>query len=285
MTGFASLDTEVSGTRIGLEARSVNHRGLDVRTRLPSGFEAADARLRKAISGAFKRGSVTVSMSLRRVSEAQRYTVNREQLAVYIDEIQAMAASGAVAAPRADGLLALKGVVEATQEDETELAAQALDGLFVELLSALADNRREEGARLAPVIAGHLDEMDRLRVAIEGSPERELPAIKARLQGQIAALLDGAGLSEERLHQEAALLATRADIREELDRLSAHIEAARQLLVAGGPMGRKLDFLSQELNRETNTICSKAPHHTITALGLELKSVVEQFREQVQNLE
>ncbi|MEM6848510.1 MAG: YicC/YloC family endoribonuclease [Pseudomonadota bacterium] len=285
MTGFASLDTEVAGTRVGLEARSVNHRGLDVRTRLPSGFEAADARLRKAISGTFKRGSVTVSMSLRRVSEAQRFTVNREQLAVYIDEIQAMAASGAVAAPRADGLLALKGVVEATQEDDTELAAEALDGLFSELLAALADNRAEEGARLAPVIAGHLDEMDRLRSAIEESPERELPAIKARLHGQIAALLDGAGLTEERLHQEAALLATRADIREELDRLSAHIEAARQLLAAGGPMGRKLDFLSQELNRETNTICSKAPHHTITALGLELKSVVEQFREQVQNLE
>lgn len=285
MTGFASLDVEISGTRASFEARSVNHRSLDVRTRLPVGFEAADARLRKKVSDTFRRGSVTVSLNLRRVSEAQRYTVNREQLAVYIDEIQAMAAIGAVAAPRADGLLALKGVVEAASDEDSTIAADELDGPFETLLAALAENRRAEGARLTPVITGHLDEMERLRVAIDGAPERDLSAIKARLHGQIAALLDGNNLSEDRLHQEAALLATRADIREELDRLAAHIDGARVLMASGGPMGRKLDFLSQELNRESNTICSKAPHHTITAIGLELKAVVEQFREQVQNIE
>ncbi|MCF3935535.1 YicC family protein [Acuticoccus sp. M5D2P5] len=287
MTGFASLEGEESGVSYQFDARSVNGKSLDVRLRVPAGMERTEPELRRLVGATFKRGNVTLSFMLRRGETAVRYTVNQEQLDAYIEAIQALAASGSVAAPRADGLLGLKGVIEtATEESEETLEDARVLELAATLLAALEGHRREEGARIVPVILDQLAEMERLGQAIDAHPERALAAIKARFDRQLDDLLAGReGLSPERLHQEAALMATRADVREELDRLRVHIEAARDLIAEGGPVGRKLDFLCQELNRETNTICSKAPHHTITALGLELKAAVEQVREQVQNLE
>jgi uncharacterized protein (TIGR00255 family) len=285
MTGFAGLERETDGLRIQMEARSVNGRSLDVRLRLPSGHERHEQELRRRIAAAFRRGSVTFTLVVRRAENATRYAVNHEQLAAYLEAIQTMAASGSVAAPRADGLLALRGVVETAGEDDAAVPADELLSAADIVLAALAENRCAEGARLVPLVEKQLTDMERLSKAVDAHPERALPAVRDRLARQIDELLPQEGLSAERLHQEAALLATRADVREELDRLAAHIAAARALLEEGGAIGRKLDFLAQELNRETNTICSKAPHHAITALGLELKAVVEQFREQVQNLE
>ena len=285
MTGFASREGEVDGLAYQLDARSVNGRSLDVRIRLPAGFERQEPELRKTVAAKFRRGSIAISLSVRRAETATRFTVNQEQLAAYIDAISELAASGSVAAPRADGLLALRGVIDGARDDEAAITFD-LAGEVGPLLDALEADRLEEGARIAPVILEQLDAMERLREAIDNSPERSLEVIRDRLAGQIDELLKGTNaLNPERLHQEAALLATRADVREELDRLTAHIAAARGLIAEGGPIGRKLDFLAQEFNRETNTICSKAPHHAVTALGLELKAVVEQMREQVQNLE
>lgn len=283
MTGFASVEREVDGATLLIDARSVNNRGLDLRLRLPQGIDRNEPDIRKAVAARFKRGSIAINVSLRRADAETLYGVNTEQLSLYLDAIQDLAASGSVAAPRADGLLALRGVIESRTEEET--AAPDVLGPLAEALDALAQERTAEGGRIAPVIEGQLSDIARLHGAIDAHPERDPAAVKARLDAQMNELLGKPGLSPDRLHQEAALLATRADVREELDRLEAHVAAARELLAAGGPVGRKLDFLSQEFNRETNTICSKAPHHQITALGLELKAVVEQFREQVQNLE
>jgi uncharacterized protein (TIGR00255 family) len=285
MTGFAAVDRELGTLACQLEARSVNARSLDVRVRLPSGHERHEPAVRRQVSAVFRRGTITIGVTLRRSEAGGRYVVNHDQLAAYLDAIQKLAASGAVAAPRADGLLALKGVVENAADAAEEIAEEDLAAAVDALLTALAGNRIAEGERIVPLIRDQLAAMDRLREAIDAHPERSPAAIKERLGRQIAELLSGQGLSEERLHQEAALMATRADVREELDRLAAHTAAARALLDEGGPVGRKLDFLAQELNRETNTICAKAPHHGVTALGLELKAAVEQMREQVQNLE
>ncbi|MEM8662499.1 MAG: YicC/YloC family endoribonuclease [Pseudomonadota bacterium] len=288
MTGFASVEGEVGDALVRLDARSVNSRGLDVRLRLPNGFDSQELEVRRAVQGAFQRGSVSITATVAaRTEAAARYTVNAEQLAAYLDAIEPLAERGAVAAPRADGLLALKGVIETAGEGEAKSAEVGpLGPLVAALLDGLVAERRAEGTRIVPVLEGQLAEIERLGKAIDAHPERALDAVKVRLKDQIDTLLDRReGLSDDRLHQEAALLATRADVREELDRLTAHVAAARALIAEGGAIGRKLDFLAQEFNRETNTVCSKSPHHEITALGLELKSVVEQFREQVQNIQ
>ncbi|MEM8551868.1 MAG: YicC/YloC family endoribonuclease [Pseudomonadota bacterium] len=284
MTGFASVEREAGAVTVLVDARSVNNRGLDVRIRLPQGLDGKEQEVRKAVGERFKRGSITLSISQRRAERETLFTVNTTQLSVYLDAIQDLASSGSVAAPRADGLLALRGVIETQSEAEEEEAPDLLPAI-IDALDGLFADRGGEGARIVPIISAQLAEIERLRKEIDAHPERAPSAVKARLVGQMEDLLGQPGLSPERLHQEAALLATRADVREELDRLDAHVAAARDLLSKGGPVGRKLDFLAQEFNRETNTICSKAPHHEITALGLELKAVVEQFREQVQNLE
>lgn len=292
MTGFATVSADAAGYAIRLDARSVNGRSLDVRLRLPNGLDVLEGPIRKKLAERFKRGSISLTLSVKRAETPDTYTVNRTQLGIYLAAIQELASEGAVAAPRADGLLALRGVIEAAGEggegaEEVEAPDHDLIlRLCDDLIEALAQNRIAEGAALTPVLRGRLDEMERLATDIDAMPERQLPAIKARLSAQIDALLaDDKRLSDERLHQEAAMLATRADIREELDRLAAHIGACRALLSEGGPIGRKLDFLAQELGRETNTLCAKAIHQSVTAHGLALKAVVEQVREQVQNLQ
>lgn len=286
MTGYSSIEGERDGVSYVFEARSVNGRSLDIRIRLPHGLERFEPALRKTVTGLFRRGNVTVSLTLRGAESTARYKVNHEQIGTYLTAIQDLAVSGSVAAPRADGLLALKGVIEGMSDDDTDIVAPVVEGEAAQLFDGLLKDRTAEGERIAPLIGEFLTRMDTLRQEIESHPERSAERVRTRLDRQVGDLVAGNhGLSVERLHQEAVILATRADVREELDRLTAHIEAAHALLGQGGPVGRKLDFLAQELTRETNTICAKSPHHAVTALGLELKATVEQMREQVQNLE
>lgn len=286
MTGFAQEAGESGGLRWRWEVRSVNGRGLDLRLRLPAGLERLDAPLRASAGKFLVRGSVTANLTLEQSTSAG-LTVNEAALQLAVDAALSVRQRVADASIAADGLLALRGVIEAAEAgppDESHDAA-LLAG-FERALAALADARRAEGGRIGAVLGGLVDDIERLTGAAEANPARGVDAVAERLRRQLAQLLDAApALDPQRLHQEAAILATKADIREELDRLTAHIAAARQLLAEGGPIGRKLDFLTQEFNREANTLCSKANDSSLTATGLALKAAIDQLREQVQNIE
>lgn len=290
MTGFARASGAGLGYRWAWELRSVNGKGLDVRLRLPPGHDHLDQPARERIGALLHRGSLQAGLSLHREASATKLKVNEELLASLLDLMRRVGGEIAAAPPTLDGILAIRGVVETidAEDDPDTLAAvsaRILDDLDI-ALAALVAARAREGAQLGTVLAGRLDEIDRQRDAAETAPARTPEAIRARLAEQVASLLGASPvLDADRLYQEAALLATRADIREELDRLEAHVGAARALLAEGGAVGRKLDFLAQEFNRETNTLCSKANDRSLTAIGLELKAAVDQLREQVQNLE
>ena len=246
--------------------------------------------MRQAIQKRFSRGSVQASLTLSRLGIAAPPVVNEAFLRDVAGLARRLQDEFGVAPATADGLLALRGVLEVAEAAEDETARAALDSAILAALdaalAALEAARRDEGAALGDLLLGHLGEIEALTRRAEADPSREPAAIRARLAEQVA-LLTGAAqpLDEARLTMEAAFLATRADIREEIDRLTTHVASGRALLSAGGPVGRKLDFLSQEFNRESNTLCSKSNAAAVTAIGLELKAVVDQFREQVQNLE
>ncbi len=290
MTGFARASGEAEGFSWVWEVRSVNGKGLDVRVRMPQGLEALEPDIRKAAARRFKRGNFQANLHLSRAAEAASMSVNVQLLEWYVDQARRLAeALGPDAAP-ADPvrLLAMRGVVEAT--DQTlrlfEDLGQHLLSSFEEALDALVAARAQEGARLAEIIEGQIGRIEELTRQARRNPARAPDAIRARLEEQVKRLLEaGEGLDEQRLHQEAVLLATRADIAEELDRLDAHVAAARALLKEDGPVGRKFDFLAQEFNREANTLCSKSNDAELTRTGLELKVVIDQLREQLANVE
>ena len=290
MTGFARTEGEVDATAFVWEMRSVNGKGLELRLRLPQGFEAIEAELRKRAGARLSRGNVQISLSLRKTDDAPVFSVNEAMLAQVLLLTKRLIAGGHAVTPTADGLLAIKGIIEVAESVVDPVAdaarrATILDG-FDAALDRLVETREEEGALLRGLLDQRLDEMLLLVAAAERDPARSVEAIRLRLAEQVALLIGtGAKLDEPRLHQEVAVIAAKADIREELDRLAAHIEAARALLAAGGPVGRRLDFLSQEFNRESNTVCSKSTATSLTTIGLELKVTVDQFREQVQNIE
>jgi uncharacterized protein (TIGR00255 family) len=289
MTGFARADGSSDHSRWTWEIRSVNGKGLDLRYRLPPGYERLDPPARERCAARLARGNIQATLNLETGSAGGRFRINEAALADVVAAMKRIAATLDVQPPTLDGILALRGIVE-TAEEEDEDARSVLDGLILASLDRalvdLAAMRMREGAALGTVLAARLDEIERLTRAAEASPGRQPEKIRARLAEQIAALLDAApALDPDRLHQEAALLAARADIREEIDRLQAHIAAARDLLARDEPVGRRLDFLAQEFNREVNTLCAKANDVALTAIGLELKAVVDQFREQIQNLE
>jgi uncharacterized protein (TIGR00255 family) len=288
MTGFATAAGAADGAQWVWELRSVNGRGLDVRTRLPHGLERVEVTARRRFAERLARGSVTIALQLDRAGAGQTFRVNTEQLAYYVALARQLCHEHEVAPPTADGLLALKGVIE-TGEPEAAVDG-ALDAPLLasleEALDKLVEARLAEGARIRDVLLGQLEAIETEIGAIERHAARSLDAVRQRLASQVAELVGaGALLSEERLAQEVALIGVKVDIREELDRLAAHVAAARNLVEAGGAIGRRLDFLCQEFNREANTICSKAIHHEITASGLALKAVIDQMREQVQNVE
>ena len=290
MTGFARADGVSGPYAWAWELKSVNAKGLELRLRTPPGWDAVEVPLRAKAAEALARGTVHANLTVQRAGVAPVVRVNEPVLAAVLATMGDIAKRIDAAPPSIDGILGLKGVIEVIDEDEREedrsAAAAAVIAGFGTALASLAEMRRREGAALAAILRARLDEIAALTARAESAPGRKPEAIKARLAEQIAALLDGATrFDPDRLHQEALLMASKADIREELDRLVAHVAQARRLIEAGGPAGRKLDFLSQELNRESNTLCAKSNDVELTNIGLELKTVVEQFREQVQNLE
>lgn len=290
MTGFARSAGAGLGHRWTWELRSVNGKGLELRLRLPSGLDSLEPAVRERLGTRLRRGSVQVNLLLQRDDAAVQLRVNEPLLAQILALSERIGGRIDAAAPRIDGLLAIRGVLEIVDaEDDPEqqaALAQLVLADFDRALDDLVHARAREGAAIGRLLADRLSEIDALRLAAETAPARTPEAIRRRLADQIATLLEAsAALDGDRLHQEAALLATRADIREELDRLAAHVQAAAALLAEGGPIGRKLDFLAQEFNRETNTLCAKANDRSLTAIGLNLKAAVDQLREQVQNLE
>lgn len=290
MTGYARADGAVPGVSFLVEIKSVNARGLDMRMRLAAGYDMLEGEIRRRIGKAITRGSITFVLNVDREGEGGRVVINKQALGAVLAALEVLSTQVEANPPRLDGILGLKGVLE---QHDTPLDAEEEEALHAAILEAvdravadLARARREEGGHLAAVLSARIDEIAALAQAAEAHPGRSREAILGRLGQQVADLVAaGAGLSEERLAQEALLLATKADIREELDRLQAHISAARRLLAEGGPVGRKLDFLSQEFNREANTLCSKSNAVELTAIGLDLKAVIDQLREQVQNIE
>jgi uncharacterized protein (TIGR00255 family) len=290
MTGFARCNGINGAYAWAWELRSVNGKNLDVRLRLPPGWDAVESPVRAKAAEVLARGTIHATLSARREGVPPVVRVNEPVLAAVLSTMREIAARVEAAPARLDGILAVKGVIEVADREESEedrrAAELAVIAGFTEALVALAGTRRQEGAVLAGVLGARLDEMGRLAARAESTPGRRADAIKSRLAEQIAALIDVSDrFDADRLHQEAILIASKADVREELDRLAAHVEQGRNLLVQGGAVGRRLDFLAQELQREANTLCAKSNDVELTNIGLELKSVVEQFREQVQNLE
>jgi uncharacterized protein (TIGR00255 family) len=292
MTGFARADGTSGPTAWAWEVRSVNGRGLDVRLRLAPGFEALEPKVRDRAAGRLSRGSVSINLAVKRSEGAVDIRLNRQAVGIVAEAVEAMrAAVKGPASVSIDGLLALRGVLEYVEPSESEADAEAraadmLTGLD-RALGALDLARAEEGRRLEAVIVAQLAEIERLVGVVAASPSRAPAAVAARLKEQIERLLGqtGTALDPQRLHQEAALLATRSDVEEELKRLTAHVAAARDLLRSKDAVGRKFDFLAQEFNREANTLCSKSNDTDMTQAGLALKAVIDQMREQVQNIE
>jgi uncharacterized protein (TIGR00255 family) len=291
MTGFARADGTADGLTWTWEARSVNGRGLDVRLRLPPGNEVLEIPAREAIAKRFSRGNFTVSLTIEKQQINGAIRLNEAVLAEVIKAVDRISALCGAARPDAAQLLMIKGVLEASDQapEGSEARAKRERALVENLevaLEKLSEARRAEGGRLAEVIKEQLVQVERLATDVRASPSRSPEAILARLKDGITRLLDtSTAFDGERLHQEAVLIATRADVEEELQRLGAHVAAARDILDETGAVGRKLDFLAQEFNREANTLCSKANAVDVTRLGLQLKTVIDQFREQVQNVE
>jgi len=291
MTGFARAEGSDGDLRWAWEVKSVNGRNLDMRVRVPTGFEALEPAVRAAVPEKVKRGNVAVGLVLTRGQQPARARINRElldQVIALADEVRQRLKTEA---PRPDGLLAVRGVVEVAEEEELpeekrEARIRQMSVDFTKALAALAQTRHEEGARLAAIVSQQLNDIERYCAAAAASAAAQPAGLQARLKQQLEMLLGTVpALPEERLAQELALLITKADVREELDRLGVHIAAARKLLKDGGAVGRKFDFLCQEFNREANTLCSKSSDSELTAIGLDLKATIDQLREQVQNIE
>lgn len=290
MTGFARREGTSGRFRWAWELRSVNGKGLDLRLRLPAGLERLEPEVRRSVADRFSRGNLQASLSVSAEENRFEATLNQEALSAVLVMRDQLAGVIDPAPLKLDTLLAIRGIIEFREAEEGEDAIAARDAdIMAGLEDALADlgaMRQQEGRALGQVLLGHIGTIEGLTAAVEGDPSRSPQEIATKLVAQVAALMDStSGLDRDRLHAEAALLATKADLREEIDRLKSHIAAARGLLAKGGPVGRKLDFLAQEFNRESNTICSKSNAAAVTTAGIELKVVIDQFREQVQNLE
>jgi uncharacterized protein (TIGR00255 family) len=288
MTGFARADGSAKGVRWYWEVKSVNGRGLDIRVRLPQGHDQLEPKIREAAAKRFVRGSLTINLNAQREAAAVEVRVNEAALAQVLRAVDEVRRLTGAPPPSADGLLALRGVLDVTEADnslDVDVAAAMLASLELALL-ALASARAAEGERLTAVLTAHIDEIERLTRQVQTSPSRTPEAIAARLAEQVAKLTDASSTFDPaRLHQEAILIATRSDVEEEIQRLAAHVASARALLAESQPAGRKFDFLAQEFNREANTLTSKAIDMDISRAGLALKTVIDQMREQVQNIE
>ncbi len=290
MTGFARSHGSSGPYSFEWELKSVNAKGFDFRLRLPQGWDDIEADLRKRAADALSRGTVYANLTVKRADAGSTIRINEDVLTSVLKVASELAGRVDAVAPSIDGLMAIKGVIEVSEPEADEAADKAartaVIASFAQALGSLVEMRKREGATLGTVLAQRLDEIETLAKKAEAAPGRKPEAIKARLAEQVAALLETSDrFDADRLHQEAIMLATKADIREELDRIASHVTQAREMLSKGGAVGRRLDFLSQEFNREVNTCCSKSIDLELTNTGLAMKNVVEQFREQVQNLE
>lgn len=291
MTGFARSEGTSGRHRWAWELRSVNGKGLDIRIRLPQGMEHFEADVRRSLGQYVTRGNLQVALTVQTSENRVEAVLNRDALDAVLKLRDELGGDLVDPAPlRLDALLSIRGLVEFKEAVDDSEAVARRDADIVSGLEtavhALCDMRRIEGDALFRLLSDQITRIEELALQVEADPSRQPEEIARKLESQIAVLLDGsAKLDRDRLHAEVALLATRADLREEIDRLKAHVAAARDLLTLGGPIGRKLDFIAQEFNRESNTICSKSNAVAVTSAGIELKVVIDQFREQVQNLE
>jgi uncharacterized protein (TIGR00255 family) len=290
MTGFAEAHGSRDGARWRWEVKSVNGRGLDVRLRMPQGFDGIESAVRTIANERFKRGSIQAALTLDTSDGGRGLKVDPAALAAAIRIAKEVAAETGMTPARIDGLLALKGVI--VQDDVVELGDRdraARDAAILETLAtafdALNRARSNEGHKLLNVLTAQMDEIETLTNEAAMLAATQPAALRQKLSQQIKDVLQGTAINEDRLTQEVALLAVKADVREELDRLASHVHEARRLLASGEAVGRKLDFLSQEFNREANTLCSKSTDIQLTRTGLALKAVIDQFREQAQNVE
>jgi uncharacterized protein (TIGR00255 family) len=290
VTGFARSHGASGSYAFEWELKSVNAKGFDLRLRLPQGWDELDAHAKKRAGELLSRGTVYANLNVKRANATSTVRINEDVLNAVVKVAHQLAGKIDAVAPSIDGLLGIKGVIEVVEpesnEDEDKAAKAAAAKAFDEALDNLVAMRRREGTSLGQILSQRLDEVEVLAKRAEAAPGRKPDAVRARLAEQVAALLETTDrFDADRLAQEALLIAAKADIREELDRIASHLAQARELIGKGGPVGRRLDFLAQEFHREVNTTCSKSNDLELTNTGLEMKSVVEQFREQVQNLE
>jgi uncharacterized protein (TIGR00255 family) len=290
MTGFARGHGVNGAYAWTWELKSVNAKGLELRLRLPGGWDAVEGPARSRAAEVLSRGTVYANLTVKREGVAPVARINEPVLDAVLAAARSLSGRLDASPPAIDGILSLKGVIDIVEEDESEDERRAGEAAvlagFDRVLADLAAMRRQEGEALSRVLSARLAEIKALAERAEAAPGRRPEAVRARLADQVATLLASSDrFDPDRLHQEAILIASKADIREELDRLASHIAQVEKLIRQGGAVGRRLDFLAQELHRETNTLCAKSNDVELTNVGLELKSVVEQFREQVQNLE
>ena len=290
MTGFARSHGASGPYTFEWELKSVNAKGLDLRLRLPPGWDELEAFAKKRGAEMLSRGTIYANLNVKRANASSTVRINEDVLASVVRVAGVLAGKIDAVAPSIDGLLAIKGVIEVVEpeadEAEDKAARDAAAVAFDQALTNLVDMRRREGAALGQILLQRMNEIEQLAKKAEAAPGRKADAVRARLAEQIAVLLETSDrFDHDRLNQEALLIAAKADIREELDRIASHVAQAREMIAKGGPVGRRLDFLAQEFNREVNTCCSKSNDIELTNTGLEMKNVVEQFREQVQNLE
>jgi uncharacterized protein (TIGR00255 family) len=290
MTGFARGQGASATFAWSWELKSVNAKGFDLRLRLPPGLDAVEPLVRAKAAEALSRGTVYATLSVERHGKSPVVRVNEDVLAAVIAAMKSLSGRVEAKRPRLDGILAIKGVVEVVDAEEDEDERRAVEAEvvlgFAAVLARLVEARRREGEALGRILSARLDEIALLIASAEAAAARRPQAVKQRIAEQVATLLEASDrFDPDRLHQEAVLIAAKADVREELDRLAAHVEQAQATVRSGGAVGRRLDFLSQEFNRESNTLCAKANDLELTNIGLALKGAVEQFREQVQNLE
>ncbi|MDH5187793.1 MAG: YicC family protein [Rhodospirillaceae bacterium] len=295
MTGFATSEGSNEKCAWVWEGKSVNAKGLDVRLKFPRGFDFLEAKIREAANKQFTRGNIYINLDVSWVAVNSGVALNVGVLDSILDALVTVQKNAStkgisLSPPTADGILGLRGVLEQndehiSDEDRLEMERDIMAGLQ-DMIDGLAQNRKSEGANLALVMGEQVNAIEKLCSAATKVSATQPDKIKSRLKEQIEKLIaDVPAIDASRLATEAAVLMTKADILEELDRLCAHVAATRDLLGGGGPVGRRLDFICQEFNREANTLCSKSSDVELTNIGLELKSVIEQFREQVQNIE
>lgn len=287
MTGFArAAVTTSSGAQLVCEIRSVNGKSLDARLRLPNGMDRIELPARQLTQAKIGRGNLQINVALELGEAAASFRINETIVASILALSARLEASHALAKPSIAEILSVRGVLDAGDSEDTSALDQPVMQVITRALDELKAFRAKEGAALVAVMHNQISQIEILVVQAQNDPSRTAETIRERLAAQVKLLMESTqGFDEQRLTMEAALLATKADVREELDRLRGHIDAVRLLLTSTGPVGRKLDFLAQEFNREVNTLCSKSNAASITAIGLDLKAVVDQFREQVQNLE